>query len=59
MQCMHPDIASLETVWTMPDPHPCTIPYAEVMRDFDDLRSRANHERDLWNVAGRQETPQV
>ena len=52
MTCMHPDVGSLETVWTMPDPHPCTRAYAEVMRDFDAVR-RADHERDLWNVAGR------
>ena len=50
--CMHPDVKSLESVWTLPDPHPCTRAYATVLRDFD-KESRFNHEKDLWNVAGR------
>ena len=45
----HPDVDSLRGVWQNPVPHPCTIPYAEVLRDFNDAR-KAQHETGLWNV---------
>ena len=50
--CMHPDVRSLESVWTLPNPHPCTRFYANVIKNFD-AASRADHEKDLWNVCGR------
>ena len=48
----HPDVDSIRSVWQIPVPHPCTIPYAEVLRDFND-EQKAQHETALWNVVGR------
>ena len=48
----HPDVESLRNLWSVPNPHPCTRAYANVVRNFTPTQRR-EHERDLWNCAGR------